>query len=97
MPADYVRRTKTIIIGLPQGPWLIEPSEFGPPEQVGPIATLQTWDEDEQPVVVEFISFAREALPAYVGEVCRQRDHIADLERRLARALRAGGGDHSAR
>ncbi|MEU4172870.1 hypothetical protein AB0F46_39060 [Streptomyces sp. NPDC026665] len=75
------------IMRLPKGPWPVEPNEYGLPDQVGPIAFLQTWNTDEQLPVVEFIGWARDAVPAFVGEVSRQRDRIRSLERQLA-ALR---------
>ncbi|MGW1498996.1 hypothetical protein ACWCQW_10560 [Streptomyces mirabilis] len=85
---EYLKRVQTTILGLPKGPWKIEPSEHGLPDQVGPICFLETWSDLERVPVVEFISFSREAVPALFGEVARQSDVIRGLERRI-RALEA--------
>lgn len=81
----YRRETQRIVAAVPKGPWVVEPSEHGLPDQVGPIAFLETWVDSERLPVVEFIAFAREALPRYVGEVARLKAHVTDLEKRLAR------------
>ncbi|MCX3059610.1 LapA family protein [Streptomyces beihaiensis] len=83
LTGDYLKRTQQVILGLPNGPWKVEPSEHGEPDRVGPISFLETWSDDERLPVIEFIAFAREALPAYLGEVARQRDRIRALERRV--------------
>ena len=77
---EYLKQTQQIILAAPKGPWKIEPSEHGLPDQVGPIAFLETWVDSERAPVVEFIAFAREALPRYVGEVARLKDQIRALE-----------------
>lgn len=88
---DCLKTTQQIIIDLPPGPWEIQPNEHGLPDQVGPIAFLETWVDSERVPVIEFIAFAREALPRYLGEVSRQRDEIRDLKRRL-KQLEGGAG-----
>ncbi|MFF3847980.1 hypothetical protein [Streptomyces sp. NPDC002328] len=88
---DELVETQRMILRLPKGPWKVEPSDHGLPDQVGPIAFLETWADNERIPVVEFIAYARDALPRYLGEVCRQRDHIRRLERRI-RQLESGQG-----
>ncbi|MFI1767456.1 hypothetical protein ACH41H_36155 [Streptomyces sp. NPDC020800] len=90
---DYLKQTQKIILGLPHGPWDVVPNDHGLPDQVGPICFLETWSDTERLPVVEFISFAREAVPAYVGEVARQRDQIVRLQRRVDQLEKARGGD----
>jgi hypothetical protein len=89
---EYLSHAQKVIIGLPKGPWPVQPSEHGLPDQVGPICFLETWSDTERIPVVEFISFAREAVPALFGEVARQRDQIAVLKRQLRTLQRADGG-----
>lgn len=91
LSAEYLSRVQKAIVALPQGPWNVEPNEHGLPDQVGPICFLETWNDAERIPVVEFISFAREAVPALVGEVAQQRSQIAELQRQL-RAQRAADG-----
>ncbi|MGW0574802.1 hypothetical protein ACWD25_02300 [Streptomyces sp. NPDC002920] len=78
---EYLKQTQRIIIRVPKGPWKVEPNDYGLPDQVGPIAYVQTWADKDLIPVIEFIAFAREALPRYVGEVARLKDHIRRLER----------------
>uniref|UniRef100_A0ABW4IK73 Uncharacterized protein n=1 Tax=Streptomyces caeni TaxID=2307231 RepID=A0ABW4IK73_9ACTN len=80
---EYLKKTQQIILHLPKGPWKVEPSEHGLPDQVGPICFLETWVDSERVPVVEFIAFARDAIPAFYGETARQRDRIRALERRV--------------
>ncbi|HEY6116296.1 MAG TPA: hypothetical protein VI172_10085 [Candidatus Dormibacteraeota bacterium] len=95
MPTEYLVKTQKVILGLPKGPWNVEASEHGLPDQVGPICFLETWVDRERIPVVEFISFAREALPRYVGEVSRQQDRITQLELRIKQLESAQeGGRH---
>lgn len=94
---DYLKRTQQAILRLPKGPWKVEPSEHGLPDQVGPICFLETWVDSERVPVLEFISFAREAMPAFFGEVCRQRDQIRALERRLRELEQSDGGARDGR
>lgn len=95
LDTDYLKKTQQIIVGLPPGPWEVEPNDHGLPDQVGPICFLETWVDSERVPVVEFVSFAREALPRYVGEISRQRDEIRDLKRRIQQLENAkGGGRH---
>jgi hypothetical protein len=90
MSADALAEAQRRIMRLPKGPWPVEPPEAGRlPDQVGPICFLETWSDDERLPVVEFISWARDAVPAFVGEVARQRDLI----KRLERALKAARGE----
>lgn len=92
MSDDALVEAQRRIMRLPKGPWPVEPNEHGLPDQVGPVAFLQTWKTDEQLPVVEFISWARDAVPAFVGEVARQRDLIKRLERELKAARREAAG-----
>jgi len=92
LPDEYLARTQKVIIGLPKGPWPVVPSEHGLPDQVGPICFLETWVDNERVPVVEFIAFARDAVPALYGEVARQRDQIRRLERQLRDLRTANGG-----
>ncbi|MET7477946.1 hypothetical protein ABZT17_26765 [Streptomyces sp. NPDC005648] len=94
LTTEYMQKTQQIIAAAPVGPWNVEPSTHGLPDQVGPIAFLETWADTERIPVVEFISHAREALPRYVGEVSRQQALIQTLEQRI-RDLESGqdGGD----
>jgi hypothetical protein len=78
---EYVATTLRVITAVPKGPWEVEANEHGLPDQVGPIAFLETWSDSERLPIVEFIAFAREALPRYVGEVARLKDQIRQLER----------------
>jgi hypothetical protein len=95
---EYLRTTQRIVADAPVGPWTVEPNEHGGlPDQVGPIAFLETWVDSERLSVVEFISHAREALPRYVGEVSRQRDEIESLRRRMERLERGEGGESRGR
>ena len=89
---EYLTKTQRIILGLPKGPWEVEPSEHGLPDQVGPICFLETWSDQERVPVVEFIAFAREAMPRYVGEVARLKDQVRRLERQLAAEQKTNGG-----
>lgn len=91
LSAEYLSRVQKVIVALPKGPWNVEPNEHGLPDQVGPIAFLETWSDTERIPVVEFISFAREAVPALLGEVAQQRSQIAELRRQLS-VLRASDG-----
>jgi len=94
LTSDYLRKTQQIVAAVPAGPWEVEPSEHGLlPDQVGPIAFLETWVDRDRLPVVEFIAHAREALPCYVGEVSRQRVEIRELKRRVQQLERAEGGD----
>jgi hypothetical protein len=88
--AEDFKATQAIIAAAPQGPWKIEPSEHGLPDQIGPIAFLETWVDSERLPVMEFIEHAREALPRYLGACARQQDRIRELERRV-RQLEGGG------
>ncbi|MEU9208478.1 hypothetical protein AB0D27_11125 [Streptomyces sp. NPDC048415] len=83
LSTEYLARTQKVILSLPKGPWEVEPSEHGLPDQVGPICFLETWSDRERVPVVEFIAFAREALPRYFGEVARLTDQVRVLERRI--------------
>lgn len=89
---DYLRETQRFVAAVPKGPWNVEPSEHGLPDQVGPIAFLETWVDSERVPVVEFIAHAREALPRYVGEVSRQRNQIVMLQREIELLKGADGG-----
>lgn len=90
---DYLRQAQRIIAVVPPGPWPVEAAEDGRlPDQVGPICFLETWSDQERVPVVEFISFAREALPRFVGEASRQNDRIRELEQRVRELERAEGG-----
>lgn len=90
---EYVKRTQQIIAAVPAGPWEVEPTADGRlPDQVGPIAFLETWVDSDRIGVVEFISFAREALPRYMGAYARQQDRVAELERRVRQLENANGG-----
>lgn len=93
LTSEYLRQTQQIVAAVPAGPWEVEPSEHGLPDQVGPIAYLETWVDRDRLPVVEFIAHAREALPRYVGEVSRQRNEISALKRRVEQLERAEGGD----
>jgi len=77
---EYLRKTQRIVTAAPRGPWTVEPNEHGLPDQVGPVCFLETWVDSERIAVVEFIAFAREALPRYVGEVSRLKDRVRQLE-----------------
>ncbi|WP_406168988.1 hypothetical protein [Streptomyces sp. NBC_00996] len=81
LSAEYLKETQRIIAAVPKGPWEVEPSEHGLPDQVGPICFLETWVDSDRLTVVEFIAFAREALPRYVGEIARLKDQVRRLER----------------
>lgn len=81
-----------IVMRVPKGPWPVEPNEYGLPDQVGPICFLETWSDAERLPVVEFISWARDAVPQFIGEVARQRDQIRRLERELKAARSDGAG-----
>ncbi|GAB2714833.1 hypothetical protein [Streptomyces bullii] len=90
---EYLRETQRIVAAAPNGPWEIEPSEHGLPDQIGPICFLETWVDSERVPVLELIRHAREALPRYVGEVSRQRNEISLLRRRVEQLEQAKGGD----
>lgn len=90
----YLVHAQKVIIGLPRGPWEVEASEHGLPDRVGPISFLETWSEAERIPVVEFISYARDALPALVGEVTRQRDQLRRLEAENRRLRESDGSAH---
>ncbi|MGW3152699.1 hypothetical protein [Streptomyces sp. NPDC001089] len=93
MEDEYLRRTQQLILRLPRGPWPVDLPEHGLlPDRVGPICFLETWNDNERLPVVEFISFAREALPRYVGEVSRLKDQVRLLERKLRATQRAANG-----
>lgn len=77
---EYLKKTLRIVAATPNGPWKVEPNEYGLPDQVGPVCFLETWVDSERIPVVEFIAFAREALPRYVGEVARLKDRVRRLE-----------------
>ncbi|WP_329214963.1 hypothetical protein OG352_05640 [Streptomyces sp. NBC_01485] len=77
---EYLKETQRIVAAAPTGPWAVEPNEYGLPDQVGPICYLETWADTQRIPVVEFIAFAREALPRYVGEVARLKDRVRELE-----------------
>ncbi|MEV7684521.1 hypothetical protein [Streptomyces bungoensis] len=94
---EYLKQTQQVLVRLPKGPWKVEPNEHGLPDQVGPICFLETWGDSERLPVVEFISFARDAMPAFYGEVARQRDHIRALERRIRDLESQNGGAGDAR
>ncbi|MCM1977193.1 hypothetical protein [Streptomyces sp. G1] len=89
---EYLSETQRIIAEVPAGPWPVEPSEHGVPDQVGPICYLETWSVHDRLPVVEFIAHAREALPRYVGEVSRQANHIRVLEARIRQLESQKGG-----
>lgn len=97
LTSEYLRKTQRIVADVPAGPWEVEPSEHGLPDQVGPIAFLETWVDRDRLPVVELIAHAREALPRYVGEVSRQRDEIRVLKRRVQQLERTEGGDRHGR
>ncbi|MCI3277461.1 hypothetical protein [Streptomyces cylindrosporus] len=84
----YLKETQRIIAAVPKGPWKVEPNEHGLPDQVGPIAFLETWVDSDRLPVVEFVAFAREALPRYVGENARQQDENKRLRAEVAAARR---------
>ncbi|MGW6911500.1 hypothetical protein [Streptomyces sp. NPDC054940] len=91
LDAEYLKKTQRVIEAAPHGPWNVEPTDSGRlPDQVGPICFLETWVDSERIGVVEFISFAREALPRYMGVCARQQDRIRELERRVHQ-LEGGG------
>ena len=81
LPDAYVKKTERLITEVPAGPWAVEANEHGLPDQVGPVAFLQTWADSNQVPVLEFISHAREALPRYIGEIARLKAQIRELER----------------
>jgi hypothetical protein len=83
LPSEYLRETQRIVAAVPAGPWEVEPNEHGLPDQVGPIAFLETWVDRDRLPVVELIAHAREALPRYVGEVSRLLARVAELEAEL--------------
>ncbi|MCQ9178733.1 hypothetical protein KMT30_06745, partial [Streptomyces sp. IBSBF 2953] len=80
LDAEYLTKTQRIIADVPSGPWEVMANEHGLPDQVGPICFLETWSDSERIPVVEFIAFAREALPRYVGEVARLKNRLRVLE-----------------
>lgn len=82
MSHEYLKETQTRIAGLPPGPWEVRASEHGIPDSVGPISYIETWASQDQLPVVEFVGFARDALPRFVGEVARLRARVSELERR---------------
>ncbi|MGW6292427.1 hypothetical protein [Streptomyces sp. NPDC055058] len=86
----YLKEIRDRVVAVPKGPWEIEPNEFGLPDQVGPIAFVQTWVDSELLPTIEFIGHARTDVPALLGEVARQREHIARLERQALEGDRRG-------
>ncbi|MFF2094779.1 hypothetical protein [Streptomyces sp. NPDC058202] len=92
MSDAVLTEAQRIVMKVPKGPWPVEPNEFGLPDQVGPICFLETWSEAERLPVVEFISWARDAVPQFIGEVARQRDQIRRLERELKAARNEKAG-----
>ncbi|WP_426568168.1 hypothetical protein [Streptomyces canus] len=89
LTSEYLREIQDRVTAAPVGPWEIEPNEHGLPDQVGPIAYIQTWVDSELLPTVEFIGHARKDVPALLGEVSRQRDLIRALEHRV-RQLEGG-------
>lgn len=83
---EYLGEIQARITAVPKGPWDVEPNEFGVPDQVGPVAFLQTWVDVEQLPVVEFIGHARTDLPALLGEVARLTAALATSQRETAAA-----------
>ena len=81
LPDEYVKETQRLITAIPAGPWTVEANEHGLPDQVGPVAFLQTWVDSDQVPVLEFIAHAREALPRYIGEIARLKDQVKTAER----------------
>lgn len=77
---EYLKKTQQIITAVPNGPWKVEPNEHGLPDEVGPICYMETWLDKDRLPVAEFIAFAREALPRYVGEVARLNALVQQLE-----------------
>ncbi|MER5909527.1 hypothetical protein ABT124_03225 [Streptomyces sp. NPDC001982] len=80
---EYLTKTQRIIAAVPSGPWEPVTNDYGMPDAVGPISFLETASDEYQVPVIEFVGFAREALPRYVGEVSRLTGLVAELERRL--------------
>ncbi|CBG73066.1 hypothetical protein SCAB_60471 [Streptomyces scabiei 87.22] len=85
---QYLKEIQARIAAAPMGPWDVEPSEHGVPDQVGPIAYLQTWADNEQLPTVEFIGHARTDLPALLGEVSRLATEAEALRAEVAAARR---------
>lgn len=79
----YLREIQDRVTAAPKGPWEVEPNEHGLPDQVGPIAYVQTWVESELVPTIEFIGHARTDVPALLGEVARLRLDLKYLKRRL--------------
>jgi hypothetical protein len=77
----YLKEIQDRVTDAPKGPWNVEPNEYGVPDQVGPIAYVQTWVDAELLPTIEFIGHARKDVPALIGEVARLKDQIRMLER----------------
>lgn len=92
----YLRQIQDRVIAAPKGPWEVQPNDYGLPDQVGPIAYLQTWADSQLVPTVEFIGHARADVPALLGEVARQQTVIRDLEHRIRQLEHAqnGGARH---
>ncbi|MHC3474629.1 hypothetical protein ACYF6T_38870 [Streptomyces sp. 7R007] len=89
---EYLKQTQQIVAAVPNGPWDAVTNDYGLPDAVGPISYLETASGHDQVPVIRFISHAREALPRYVGEVCRQQDLIKELTRRIHALENSKGG-----
>ncbi|MGP4085429.1 hypothetical protein [Streptomyces sp. KR55] len=88
----YLKEIQDRVTAAPKGPWEVEPNDYGLPDQVGPVAYIQTWVDSELVPTVEFIGHARTDVPALLGEVARQRIEIEYLKRRVQRLESAEGG-----
>ncbi|MFD4258170.1 hypothetical protein ACFWR9_11205 [Streptomyces sp. NPDC058534] len=89
---DYLRETQAIVAAVPNGPWEQHTNDYGLPDAVGPISYLECFDGEQQQPVIQFVQYAREALPRYVGEVSRQRNEIKLLKAAIAQLQGADGG-----
>ncbi|MFJ4551021.1 hypothetical protein ACIP4X_17640 [Streptomyces sp. NPDC088817] len=92
LTAAYLKEIQDRVTDAPKGPWDVEPNEFGAPDQVGPIAYLQTWADVDLAPTVTFISHARRDVPALLGEVSRQQDAIRAQELRIRQLEQARDG-----
>lgn len=82
--AEELKKTQDIITAIPKGPWEVESPDAGRlPDQVGPVAFLETWVDSDRVPVLLFIEHAREALPRYMGAVARLMAENAALKRRI--------------
>ncbi len=86
---EYLKEIQARVTAAPKGPWKVEPNEYGVPDQVGPVAFIQTWVDAELLPTVEFIGHARADLPALIGEVARLRADRAVRDREVLREAAA--------